>query len=131
MVYKKYKSHKKRKGAPECNSSYVLHVIAYFSVHTPSNNIGKRNQLIILLSMMSDTSEEEINRRLALLPSVLQSLDRQVKVALVQNGCYETLRFPTTDERSWERLGEKCGFDVGTLNLVRNLLNPHQSQQGK
>ena len=81
--------------------------------------------------MMSDTSEEEINRRLALLPSVLQSLDRQVKVALVQNGCYETLRFPTTDERSWERLGEKCGFDVGTLNLVRNLLNPHQSQQGK
>ncbi len=80
--------------------------------------------------MMSDTSEEEINRRLALLPSVLQSLDLQVKVTLVQNGCYETLRFPTT-ERSWETLGEKCGFDVETLNLVRNLLNPHQSQQGK
>ena len=80
--------------------------------------------------MMSNISEEEISRRLALLPTVLQSLDHQVKVALVQNGCYETIRFPTT-ERSWERLAEKCGFDEGTLNLVRNLVNPPQSQQGK
>ncbi len=80
--------------------------------------------------MMSNISEEEINRRLALLPTVLQSLDHQVKVALVQNGCYETIRFPTT-ERSWERLAEKCGFDEGTLNLVRNLVNPPQFQQGK
>ncbi len=73
---------------------------------------------------MSGNTEEEINRRLALLP-VLESLDRQVKVALVENGCYETMRFPTT-EQSWDRLAEKCGFDEGTLNLVRNLLAPLQ-----
>ena len=82
---------------------------------------------------MSGNTEEEINHRLTLLPAVLESLDRKVKVALVQNGCYEPMRFPTT-EPSWVRLAEKCGFDEGTLNLVRNLLSPLQTppqQEGK
>ena len=88
-----------------------------------------RSQLVNVADVV-DQALTIMDRRLALLPAVLQPLDRQVKVALVQNGCYETMRFPTT-ERSWEIPAEKCAFDEGTLNHVRNLVNPPQSQQGK
>ena len=71
--------------------------------------------------------EEEINRRLAFLPAVLQSLDRQVKVALVRNDCEDLNSFPTT-EHGWEILANTCGFSVGNLNKVRNLVTPLQNQ---
>ncbi len=76
---------------------------------------------------MMSYSAEEVNRRLALWPAVFQSIDRQVKVALVRNDCKDLDSFPTT-ERGWERLAEKCGFDEGTLNLVRNVVTPFQYQ---
>jgi hypothetical protein len=78
--------------------------------------------------MMSGRTEEEINCRLALLPTVLQSLDRQIQVALVENDCEELDSFPI-DKDGWEILAEKCGFSVGKLNKVRNLLTPLQKQQ--
>lgn len=79
---------------------------------------------------MSDStinSNEEFKSRLACLPAVLHSLDNTIKVALVLNGCYELMRFPTTVQL-WERLAMKCDFDEGTLNLVRNLVTPLQNQ---
>ena len=77
--------------------------------------------------MMSYNGEKEITRRLALLPAVFQSIDHQVKVALLRNDCEDLDSFPTT-ERGWQRLAEKCRFDEGTLNRVRNLVTPLQNQ---
>ena len=70
---------------------------------------------------MSESEEEEINLKLALLPAVLHSLDRQVKVALVYNDCVDLESFPTS-EHGWEILRENCKFSVGKLNKLRNLL---------
>ncbi len=69
--------------------------------------------------MMSDSTEEEINRRLALLPAVLHSLDRQIKVALVQNDYIELDSFPI-DKDGWETLKADCNIKSnGILNTVK------------
>ena len=77
--------------------------------------------------MMSDSAEEEINRRLALLPTVLQSLDRKVKVALVQNDFEELDSFPTT-EHDWDKLGRLCNLFGGNLVKVKNRITALQTQ---
>ena len=79
--------------------------------------------------MMSDSAEEEINRRLTLLPAVLHSLDRQIKVALVQNDYIELDSFPI-DKDGWETLEADCNINSnGILNTVKNPITLLQNQQ--
>ena len=70
--------------------------------------------------------EEEVNRRLALLPdALLHSIDHQIKVALVQNDYVDLDSFPTT-ECGWNELGRLCNCTAEKLNKVRNCITALQ-----
>ena len=66
------------------------------------------------------------------LPAPLQTLSREIKVALAKNDYVELECFPTSDF-GWERLCTNCKFSDGNCNRVRNRISPLQlpPQQGQ
>ena len=73
-------------------------------------------------------NKKEIKNRMESLPSVLHSLDKEIKIALVKKDYLALNSFPT-DELGWERLRVNCGFSDGKLNLVKNRITPLQRHQ--
>ena len=115
--------HQKGHHHGKCPKNNIIHC---------NNIVLLRNQIIFLASfllIMSASTEKEINRRLTLLPTVLQSLDHQIKVALVQNDYIELDSFPI-DKDGWETLEADCNINSnGILNTVKNPITFLQNQQ--
>ena len=79
---------------------------------------------------MAEEEKATLANKIGKLPSALQDLDPEMRIALVKNGYVKLSSFPTSDS-GWEDLRTDCGFSNAKRNEVRNLISflqlpPHQ-----